>query len=100
MFNCISWNVNSLRKRKRRLRVRQCLSIWKPSIVILQETRLESCNDFIVRQIWGNKLCGWEAIDSVGFLGGSFNYMGFELSSCGKCYERQALHQYQMQDGV
>lgn len=61
MFNCLSWNVNSIRKRKRRARVQQCIKLWKPDFLILQETRLESCNDRIVEQIWGGGNCGWAA---------------------------------------
>lgn len=67
MFNLISWNVNSIRKRKRRVRLHECVKIWKPDILLLQETRLEDCDARIISQIWGKGNCGWCAINSVGF---------------------------------
>ncbi|XP_026420101.1 uncharacterized protein LOC113316085 [Papaver somniferum] len=70
MLNLISWNVSSLRSTRRRGRVKKWIALNKPDLVVFQESILPSCSDFIVKQIWGPRVCDWRALDSIGRSGG------------------------------
>lgn len=62
MFKIITW---SLRTPKRRGRVKKWISINKPDIVVFQESLLNSCNESIVRQIWGPGCMDWRSLDAI-----------------------------------
>ncbi|XP_026410101.1 uncharacterized protein LOC113305236 [Papaver somniferum] len=55
---------------KRRSRIRVWLSVNKPDIIVFQESLLPSCNDAIVRSIWGPGCMDWRALDSIVRSGG------------------------------
>ncbi|XP_026436582.1 uncharacterized protein LOC113334570 [Papaver somniferum] len=43
---------------------------WNPSILLLQKTKLQQCNDLLVWQTWGNKFVKWLDAPSEGRSGG------------------------------
>lgn len=43
---------------------------WKPSIVILQETKIQQCNDLLIWQCWSNKDVKWLDSPSQGSSNG------------------------------
>ncbi|OVA05651.1 Reverse transcriptase zinc-binding domain [Macleaya cordata] len=70
MFNIIAWNIRGLRSRERRIKIKQCLKVWKPKILILTETKLVQVTDKIVKEIWGRGEMGWTSLDATGLSGG------------------------------
>ncbi|OVA15438.1 hypothetical protein BVC80_1229g10 [Macleaya cordata] len=70
MLKIISWNIKGARDKKKRIKIRKCIKLWKLGIVILQETKLERCTDRIVHHLWGRGDIGWVALDAIGLSGG------------------------------
>ncbi|XXG89343.1 hypothetical protein AAC387_Pa12g1363 [Persea americana] len=65
-----SWNVRGLGGAARRLVVKETLRSNKVQIALIQETKLSSMSNKIVREVWGSKYLRWIAIDAVGSAGG------------------------------
>lgn len=61
-LNILSWNERGLGTRDRRFVVKSLVKKWEASIVILQETKLDSFDRSIVADLWGSR--GY--CDSVG----------------------------------
>lgn len=55
----ISWNVRGLGAPPIRALVKSLLSKINPDLVILQETKLEYVNRFLVKSIWSSRNFGW-----------------------------------------
>lgn len=55
----ISWNVNGLRAQLKKGSVQQLLAVWKPDIVCLQETKLQSQHIDTVQSSLGADYCAY-----------------------------------------
>jgi hypothetical protein len=66
----ISWNVWGLNDAGKRLRICDLLKSWKPSIVCLQETKMEHIPVGLVRGLWGGPFMGWSVLPAIGASGG------------------------------
>lgn len=68
-FKIICWNLRDLNDLNKIYIINQKARVWKPSILLLQETKLQQCNDFLVWQTWGNKNFKWLDAPSEGRSG-------------------------------
>lgn len=66
----ISWNVRGLGALERKAVVKRCRLKWKPSILILQETKLAKYNDVLISEVWGGREVCWEGKEAIGSAGG------------------------------
>lgn len=66
----ISWNVRGLGGVRKRRAVRECVSKFNPTILILHETKKECMCSRLVKSVVGNKLVGWCAFPRCGTSGG------------------------------
>lgn len=48
----MSWNVRDINDCKKRTIIRGCLNKWKPEVVYIQESKLESCDDAVMKSLW------------------------------------------------
>jgi len=48
----ISWNVRGLNDHKKRVIIRGCLNRWKPTIICLQETKMEVIFEKTIHSLW------------------------------------------------
>ncbi|XP_026442407.1 uncharacterized protein LOC113341915 [Papaver somniferum] len=60
--------LNDLRRRDI---VKQKIKDWKPYIILLQETKIQQCNDLIVWKCWSKKSVQWLDSPSQGSSGGN-----------------------------
>lgn len=65
----IPWNVRGINWTKR-LIIKGCLSKWKPEVVCLQESKMDSCWGEIIKSMWRTKEVGWHYILAVSTAGG------------------------------
>lgn len=49
---------------------RACLDRWKPTIVCLQETKLDDINARTINEIWHQDEVGWASLSANGTAGG------------------------------
>ncbi|XP_026451752.1 uncharacterized protein LOC113352097 [Papaver somniferum] len=56
-FVIVSWNVNGLGDPDKRFKLKGLVKRWKPTILMIQETKIKACTDAIVRQCWGTTPC-------------------------------------------
>lgn len=66
----ISSNVHGLNSWKKRALVKRSLQQQNPSIVLLQETKLDDTDSNIIKSIWSSPLIGWTTLDMIDTLGG------------------------------
>lgn len=66
----VSWNVKSINNQCKRLVLRGCFRKWNPSVVCLQETKIDNYTEKVVKGFWGIKNLGWHAISAKGSAGG------------------------------
>ncbi|XP_026399132.1 uncharacterized protein LOC113294983 [Papaver somniferum] len=71
-MNIVCWNIRGLNDLNRRDIVKKKVRDWKPTILMLQETKLHLCTDLIVWKCWGNKNVKWIDSPSQGSSGGIF----------------------------
>lgn len=62
MINLIYWNVRGARNKECITSLRKKVRKVEPSVVAIQETKMEFLPEDVIRHIWGNRPCGWEAI--------------------------------------
>ncbi|KAE8648339.1 hypothetical protein Csa_023126 [Cucumis sativus] len=65
----ISSNVHGLNSWKKRALVKRSLQQQNPSIVLLQETKLDDTDSNIIKSIWSSPLIGWTTLDMIDTLG-------------------------------
>lgn len=66
----LSWNVRGLNDPNRRKVVKSVIRKGGGHLVCLQETKLASMSDRIVRSLWGGRFVEWIALDVDGSSGG------------------------------
>lgn len=66
----MSWNVRGLNERDKRLVFRQLVLMENPDIVCFQETKLNSVNASIVKEICGRCLAHFQTLNAEGTRGG------------------------------
>ena len=62
----LSWNVRGLGSLDRRVKVKKVIRQYKASVVLIQETKLNSSNDSLVKQISGNGYFTWVGLNANG----------------------------------
>ena len=70
MFKLISWNVRGLGRPEKRRAIAKLVRMEKPSMVLIQESKLEEVGGSLLTQIGGGKLNKLEFSRSVGASGG------------------------------
>lgn len=67
MFKLISYNVNgfNLESKRRNLRTK-----WMPTVLLLQESKLNQCSSNVIKYLWGNESFDWRGIYTYGRSGG------------------------------
>ncbi len=66
----LSWNVRGINNPQKRDRVKFWLRQWQCNIVCLQETKLDTLDQRVIRSVWSNPYVDWEMLDVVGTVGG------------------------------
>ena len=66
----ISWNVNGLGNPVKRRKIKEVIVKVDPDIVLLQESKLEKVDGFLIRSIWNSRFKEWDFIPSSGSSGG------------------------------
>ncbi|XP_026399407.1 uncharacterized protein LOC113295270 [Papaver somniferum] len=66
----VIWNIRGLNDLNRREAVKKKTRDWKPSIVMLQETKIQQYNDLMVLQCWSNRAVKLLDFPSQGSSGG------------------------------
>jgi hypothetical protein len=66
----VSWNVRGLGRVDKRNEARKLVREKNPSIVCLQETKLQVCDALLCASIWGNTPFGFSFRPSDGASGG------------------------------
>ncbi len=66
----LSWNVRGINNPHKRDRVKFWLRQWQCDIVCLQETKLDTLDRRVIRNVWGNSYVDWVVLDAVGTAGG------------------------------
>ena len=64
-LNLISWNVRGLNDGAKRTRICNLLHHWKADVVCLQETKLMTVTQGLVRSLWRCKYVDWISLDSI-----------------------------------
>lgn len=59
-----------LNDQRKRSIIRGCLNRWKPSIVCLQETKMETITEKIIKSIWQMDEVDWHFLPTKGSAGG------------------------------
>jgi exonuclease III len=54
-FNILSWNIRGLNSLARQENLRQVISVYRPELVCIQETMMESINSRTVRNALGSE---------------------------------------------
>jgi exonuclease III len=66
----VSWNVRGLGRLEKRKEVRKLIGDLAPSILCIQETKLQSCDASLSLALWGNSPHAFSYRSSVGASGG------------------------------
>ena len=66
----LSWNVRGLNDPHKRVVVKNLLREWKCDIVCLQESKLDSTNSILVKNLRGSPFVDWGALDALHTTGG------------------------------
>ncbi|KAK2392457.1 hypothetical protein QL285_065815 [Trifolium repens] len=66
----VSWNVRGLGRVDKRNEVRKLVREKNPLVVCLQETKLQTCDNFLCTAMWGSTPFGFSFRPSVGASGG------------------------------
>lgn len=66
----LNWNVHSLNNKDKRSTLKSLIQKWGADIVCLLETKIESWNPSLIRQIWGNNWLFWAEVKAIGTKGG------------------------------
>lgn len=66
----LTWNVRGLGEAMRRQTLGRYLNTWGADVVLLEETKLEDCDDSLWGQIGGTRLNGHVTLGSIGRSGG------------------------------
>lgn len=80
----VSWNVRGMGDQMKRVTVKDILCNYRIDVRLIQETKLSSVTEAIIKEIWGssvadNWICCGIGMISVRKIGGSRNFL---LSSC------------------
>lgn len=75
----ISPNVRGLGKLEKGQAVRKLVRNHKADCLILQETKVASDVDTIIREVWGNHEYAWNWIPSIGKSGGLISVWNEEV---------------------
>lgn len=65
----VSWNIRGLGSGKKRGVIRESLKKIKPDIVILQETKKEALDEWVVGSVWKARFKNWISLPSIGRSG-------------------------------
>jgi exonuclease III len=66
----ISWNIRGLGGLEKRKEVRKLVGDLRPSILCLQETKLQTCDNSLCLSLWGNSPHAFSFRPSAGASGG------------------------------
>ena len=50
--------------------IKEAIHTFKADLLLLQETKLNSMSQSIIKDLWGNRQCLWVSLDAIGTSGG------------------------------
>lgn len=65
----LNWNEQGLNNKDKRSTLKSLIQKRGADIVCLQETKIESWNPSLIRQIWGNNWLSWAEVKAIGTKG-------------------------------
>lgn len=80
--NIVSWNVRRTNNKDKRLVINGCLKKWMPSLVCMQETKMEDHVAEKCKSIWCNKNSDLHVIPAKGSTGGMITCWKKDWFSC------------------
>ena len=69
-MKAISWNFRGLGNTVKWAVIKEVIHTVRANLLLLQETKLSSMSQSIIRDLWGNRQCLWVSLDAVGTSGG------------------------------
>lgn len=66
----LSWNVRGLGNQVKRAIVKEVICSNKIDVLMIQETKVSSVHDSLVKEVWGTSPAKWCCGDAVGSVGG------------------------------
>lgn len=66
----LSWNVRGLGGPERRLLIKEMVKKNKAQVAMLQESKISSMTEEIIKEVWGRRHVKWICIDADGVAGG------------------------------
>lgn len=65
-YTIVNWNIRGINNINRRDVIRKKVKQWKPTILVLQETKIQECNKDLAKQIWAKISVKWVDAPSEG----------------------------------
>lgn len=78
----LSWNVRGLGNVENMKNLREKILASKPTVVCIQETKVESLTDKELKELWPNTLLGIELQSALGASGGLATFGNQDLMTC------------------
>lgn len=66
MFKLISYNVNGLNSDTKRRTLRKIIANWKPTVLLIQEIKINQLSSNVIKQFWGMSFFYWRGINAWG----------------------------------
>ena len=61
----LSWNVRGLGSKTKHKRVKETTIKAAPDVVLIQETKLKTLDDLVVKDFWESRFKGWDSLPSI-----------------------------------
>ncbi|GMJ09512.1 hypothetical protein HRI_004620400 [Hibiscus trionum] len=80
---CITWNVRGLGSLEKKASTKRLIRCSKTSVLFIEETKIQKCDDWVIRQIVGsNGNFIWAFAPAVGLSGGLLSIWDPEVFEC------------------
>jgi len=68
----LTWNTRGLGDRSKRMVIKRSLKRLNPDLVLIQETKKDSIDINIIKELWSSKDIGWAFVEAIGRSGGIY----------------------------
>ena len=66
----LAWNTRGLGDKSKRMVIKRSLKRLNPDLVLIQETKKDSIDINIIKELWSSKDIGWAFVEAIGRSGG------------------------------
>ena len=66
----LAWNTRGLGDKSKRMVIKRSLKRLNPDLVLIQETKKDSIDINIIKELWSSKDIGWSFVEAIGRSGG------------------------------